>query len=61
MMEMEMLNTTESFEDLSRKANDIQAMCVDYKVPVDSLVMTERICTKKMMVLCAYFLCISYN
>ena len=41
MMEMEMLNTTESFEDLSRKANDIQAMCVDYKVPVDSLVMTD--------------------
>ena len=41
MYEHEMLNTTQSFDKLIEEANDIQAMCVDYKVPVDSLVMTD--------------------
>lgn len=46
MNDVEMLNTTQSFADLLNKANEIQSMCTDYKVPVDSIRMTNDLTLK---------------
>ena len=46
MNDAEMLNTTQSFADLLNKANEIQSMCTDYKVPVDSIRMTNDLTLK---------------
>lgn len=46
MYEHEMLNTTQSFENLMAKANEIQSMCIDYKVPVNSIKMTDDLMLK---------------
>lgn len=46
MYEHEMLNTTENFENLVAKANEIQSMCTDYKVPVNSIKMTDDLMLK---------------
>lgn len=46
MNDAEMLNTTQSFADLLNRANEIQSMCTDYKVPVDSIRMTNDLTLK---------------
>ena len=46
MNDAEMLNTTQSFADLFNKANEIQSMCTDYKVPVNSIKMTDGLMLK---------------
>lgn len=46
MYEHEMLNTTQSFENLLNKANTIQSMCKDYKVPIKSMRMTDDLMIK---------------
>ena len=46
MYEHEMLNTTQSFENLVAEANAIQSTCVDYKIPVNSIRMTDDLTLK---------------